>query len=191
MTDNIYLKMNKIKQKILETNLKKTGKNKFAGFEYYELSDILPTIVNLCNEFKLFTYIKYDEDYASLTIINAENDTEKIVITSPMKNLELKGCNEIQALGGVETYQRRYLLMTAFDIVENDMFDGLDGENDNNKQKMPELKCITESQLKQIEELNIDKIQLCKWAGVNNIHKITFYKAQCAIDKKKQSLLNN
>lgn len=185
MTDNIYTKINIVKQKILEANLKKSGKNKFAGFEYYELADILPTIVKLCNEFKLFTYIKYEEDYAILTIVNAENDNERIEITSPMKNLELKGCNEIQALGGVETYQRRYLLMTAFDIVENDMFDGLDGENDNNKQKAPQL--ITQEQINQIEDLEIDKIKLCQWAGVDNINKITYYKAKQVIDKKNNN----
>lgn len=189
MTDNIYLKINTIKKEILEANLKKTGKNKFAGFEYYELSDILPTIISLCNKHKLFTYIKYDKDYAFLTIVNAEKDTESIVITSPMKNLELKGCNEIQALGGVETYQRRYLLMTAFDIVENDMFDGLDGENDKNKQVKPQL--ITQEQIKQIEDLEIDKIKLCQWAGVDNINKITYYKAKQVIDKKNTKKLLN
>ena len=45
-----------------------------------------------------------------------------------MRALSLKGCNEIQALGGVETYSRRYLYMSAFDIIENDMFDANSGK---------------------------------------------------------------
>ena len=45
-----------------------------------------------------------------------------------MRDLELKGANAIQALGGVQTYLRRYLYMNAFDIVEADMFDSVDFE---------------------------------------------------------------
>ena len=45
-----------------------------------------------------------------------------------MEELELKGCNKIQALGGSETYSRRYLYMSAFDIIENDMFDAVVSE---------------------------------------------------------------
>ena len=121
---NIYEKVQKIKDMILRANLKKSGRNAFAGYSYYELSDILPFIIKSCNELKLFTKIDFTEEVATLEIINAEEPNEKIQYPSPMKELSLKGANAIQALGGVETYQRRYLYMTAFDITENDMFDG-------------------------------------------------------------------
>lgn len=42
-----------------------------------------------------------------------------------MRTLELKGANAVQLLGGVETYQRRYLYMTVLDIVEADQFDSM------------------------------------------------------------------
>ena len=54
-----------------------------------------------------------------------------------MEDLELKGCNKVQALGGVETYLRRYLYMSAFDIIENDMFDAV--ENNNNKKEVEKV----------------------------------------------------
>ena len=114
---NLYKKINAIKFKLLAEKLKKTGKNNYAGFSYYELSDFLPVIVKLCNEFNVLTKITYDNDVATLTIINCDNSEEKLEFNSPMRKLELKGCNEIQALGGIETYQRRYLLMTAFSIL--------------------------------------------------------------------------
>jgi hypothetical protein len=60
-----------------------------------------------------------------LEISNVENSEESVFYTSPMRELELKGCNQIQALGGVETYQRRYLYLNAFDLVENDTFDAV------------------------------------------------------------------
>lgn len=125
---NIYEKIQVAKLKILESNLKKSGKNKFAGYTYYELADLIPTIIQVCNELKVFTKISFNEKEAALMIVNAEKPEETLEYTSPMKDLELKGANEIQALGGVETYQRRYLYMAAFDIIENDMFDGVKPE---------------------------------------------------------------
>lgn len=122
---NIFDKMNVAKLSILKSNLKKSGENKFAGFKYYELADILPTIIQVCNDLKLFTSISFREDVALLQIVNIEEPTEHLEYLSPMKELQLKGCNAIQALGGTETYQRRYLYMTAFDIIENDMFDAV------------------------------------------------------------------
>jgi hypothetical protein len=40
-----------------------------------------------------------------------------------MAKAELKGAHPIQNLGAVETYQRRYLWMTAMEIVEHDILD--------------------------------------------------------------------
>lgn len=137
--NNIYIKIQNIKEKLLRENIKKSGKNKFAGYTYYELADFIPFIIKFCNEEKLFTSISFDNEMAKLTIINAENAEEKIEYTSPMRNLELKGCNEIQGLGGVETYSRRYLYMCAFDIIENDMFDAVVNET-NDKNRLEELK---------------------------------------------------
>lgn len=130
---NIYEKIQIVKQKLLEANIKKSGNNKFANYTYYELADFLPTIINLCVEQKLFTSVRFDDVFAYLEIINIEKTEEKVTYTSPMRELELKGCNKIQALGGIETYSRRYLYMSAFDIVENDMFDGAKPEEEKTK----------------------------------------------------------
>lgn len=152
---NLFEKMQNAKLSILESNLKKSGKNKFAGYTYYELADIIPTIVKVCNDLKLFTQISFTNEVATLKIINAEKPDEMIEYTSPMKDLELKGANAIQALGGVETYQRRYLYMAAFDIIENDMFDGdgADGSDKKttSKKEAQEPQPITHATLKNIE----------------------------------------
>lgn len=125
---NIYTKIQTVKELLLKENIKKSGQNKFAGYTYYELADFIPYIIKFCNEQKLFTAISFDNELAKLTIINGEKPEEVVEYTSPMRNLELKGCNEIQGLGGVETYSRRYLYMSAFDIIENDMFDAVVSE---------------------------------------------------------------
>ncbi len=120
---NLFEKIQNIKSELQQANLKKTGENRFAKYKYYELADFLPTIIELCKGYKLFTSISFNNEVATLKVINCEAIEETTEITSPMRKLDLKGCNEIQALGGVETYQRRYLYQTMFDIVENDMFD--------------------------------------------------------------------
>ena len=45
-----------------------------------------------------------------------------------MASAQLKGVHEIQNLGAVETYQRRYLYMVAFEIVEADVLDAVQGK---------------------------------------------------------------
>ncbi|MDR2609175.1 MAG: ERF family protein [Rickettsiales bacterium] len=131
MVNNIYKKINAIKSKLLALNLKKSGENKFSHFNYYELADLLPSIVKLCDEEGLVSIVSFDNENATLSLINCEVPDEVVKITSPMRTLDLKGCNEIQALGGVETYQRRYLYMAAFDIVEADTFDSIAGSEAN------------------------------------------------------------
>lgn len=123
-TLNLFTKLQAIKVELLNSNLRKSGKNKYSNYDYYELSDFLPTISTLCSKYGVFTTVSFNNDLATLTAINCENTTETYSITSPMRDVELSSCNAIQSLGGVETYQRRYLYMSMFDIVDPDQFDG-------------------------------------------------------------------
>ena len=102
--------------------LKKSGQNKFAGYSYFELGDFLPFIQNIFNDLGLCGVVSYNNEYAQLCITDVEDGTV-IVITSPMAEANLKGTHPIQNLGAVETYQRRYLWMTAMEIVEHDILD--------------------------------------------------------------------
>ena len=106
---SIWKKIQIVKQKILEANLKKTGENKFSGFKYYELADFTPTIINLCNEVGLFTKFTFDNEMATLEIINSDKSDQKEIYTSPMRELQLKGCNDIQALGGVDLFKKIFI----------------------------------------------------------------------------------
>lgn len=135
---NIYEKIQKIKAELLKCNLKKSGKNAFAGFDYYELSDIMPDIIRLCEEYKICTVINFFENRAELQAVNFEKSDEKIVIECPITELEIRGANKIQALGGVQTYVRRYLFMAMFDITENDQFDAVSGKSE----KLENYRCF-------------------------------------------------
>jgi len=157
---NLFQKINEVKTELLTANLKKSWKNKFAGYDYFELSDFLPFIVQACNKIWIFTSVSFTEEVATLKVVNCENPAQFIEITSPMKELELKGCNQIQALGWVETYQRRYLYMSLFDIVENDMFDATTTE-----EKKVELKKTTPEKSKKFLE---DFKKTCETIDMND-----------------------
>ena len=102
--------------------LKKSGHNKFAGYQYFELGDFIPTINEIFNNLGLCGVVSYDSEIASLTITDTD-DNSNIIISSPMAEANLKGCHPIQNLGAVETYTRRYLWVTAMEIVEHDALD--------------------------------------------------------------------
>jgi len=108
--------------KLQNTPLKKSGHNKFAGYDYFELGDFLPTVNRIFAELGLCSIISYAHDIASLHIHDTETDS-CITITSPMAEAQLKGCHPIQNLGATQTYLRRYLYVTALEIVEHDALD--------------------------------------------------------------------
>lgn len=119
---SIYQKLNKARLTLQSKKLNKSGLNKFAGYKYFELGDFLPTVNEIFNEVGLCGVISFGEELATLTIAEIEGDG-KVEITSPMKDANLKGCHPIQNLGAVETYTRRYLWVTAMEIVEHDALD--------------------------------------------------------------------
>lgn len=120
---NIYMKLQKCRVTLQERNLKKSGYNKYSDYNYYELADFMPTINQLMLENNMCSFLQFTSELATLTIINSENPEETIIFTSPMSSATLKACHEVQNLGAVETYIRRYLYINAFEIVESDAID--------------------------------------------------------------------
>ena len=102
--------------------LKKSGHNKFAGYSYFELGDFLPTIMQIFDKVGLCGVVSFGKELASLCITDTQ-DGSQLVLTSPMAEANLKGCHPIQNLGAVETYTRRYLWVSAMEIVEHDALD--------------------------------------------------------------------
>ena len=123
---NLYEKLVEAKNRLLAMNIKKSGKNSFSNYDYYELSDFLPAIVKMEKELKFCCTISFGIEKAELLIVDMEDINGKTLVTSPMSTAELKGMHAIQNLGAVQTYLRRYLYMSAFEIVEHDAIDGAD-----------------------------------------------------------------
>ena len=66
--------------------------------------------------------VNFEKEIARLDFCDLEKD-ERITFTSPMSTASLKGCHEVQNLGAVETYIKRYLYQNCFEIVESDVLD--------------------------------------------------------------------
>jgi hypothetical protein len=120
---NVYQKLNAARAKFHSIELKKSGHNKFAGYKYFELGDFIIPALEIFKEFGLTGIISFGKETADLRIVNNEKPDEVIVIESPMSSAALKGCHDVQNLGAVQTYLRRYLWVAALEIVEHDALD--------------------------------------------------------------------
>lgn len=122
---SVHRKLMEARVQLQNTDLKKSGLNKFAGYSYFELGDFIPTVQKIFLDLKLCGVVSYSVEYATLTITDTEDGTV-ILVTSPMAEANLKGAHPIQNLGAVLSYQRRYLWMACMEIVEHDAIDSSD-----------------------------------------------------------------
>ena len=138
---NVYQRLAQARARFLDTPVKKSGVNRFAEFKYFELEDIVPPATAIFNDLGLLFFVSFEEGSAVGTLVNTDNPEETIVFKSPLVDLTVidsktgeaktpAGMNSVQALGGSETYQRRYLYMAVLDIVEADSFDAGAGKPD-------------------------------------------------------------
>ena len=186
--NNIYSKMQKARCEFQEKPLKKSGHNKFAGYHYFELGDFLPTINSLLEKYNLCSNISFDNDMATLTIVNAENTDEKLVFTSPMSNANLKGCHDVQNLGAVQTYLRRYLWVNAFEIVESDGLDATTGKDDKpskTKANVNAAKIMKLIESKYVNEVAVQQHVKSAY-GVDSYDKLSDKQAKELIDMLSQ-----
>ena len=122
----VHRKLMEARVRLQSTELKKSGLNKFAGYSYFELGDFIPAIQQIFYDVGLCGIVSFRSDYAELSIYDTEDGT-MVMITSPMADANLKGAHPIQNLGAMESYQRRYLWMTALELVEHDAIDSSAG----------------------------------------------------------------
>ena len=121
---SVFKKLSKARVMLQQVEMTKSGNNKFAGYKYFELADFMPHINRIFDELGLCGYVSFYKEEAILQIVDVDApETNSIVITSPMAEASLKGCHPVQNLGAAETYQRRYLWVTALEIVEHDALD--------------------------------------------------------------------
>jgi len=130
---SVYRKLQEARIELQSKPLKKSGKNNFAGYQYFELGDFLPTIQQICLDKGLCGTISYGKEIATLTIRDTDKPDYVVEFTCPMSTAALKGCHEVQNMGAVLTYIRRYLWVSAFEILEHDALDATTGKDEPKK----------------------------------------------------------
>lgn len=169
----VFEKLNEARLRFQNAGIQKSGKNAYAGYSYYELSDILPYINQYANELKFCCVVNFTPDLATLDFCDLEGDG-RITFKSPMSSASLKGCHEVQNLGAVETYIKRYLYQNCFEIVESDVLDETmnPAEKPNNSENVDNLiqqvkarmNTFTDEQLdyanKAIKEKDVKKLKI-------------------------------
>lgn len=119
---SIFKKLADARTEFHSRKLSKSGHNKFAGYRYFELADFVIAGMDCMRLAGLVPVISFTETVATMTIHEVDGDGT-IVITSPMSSAALKGCHEVQNLGAVQTYLRRYLWTAALEVLEHDAVD--------------------------------------------------------------------
>ena len=132
-----------------EIRIEKNGKNTFSNYDYFKPEEINKKVNPLFLQYKIFpiftTYFKKFDmkvteeldsvktvteaqyaEIAMLKLIDILNPSEFLVYEMPLKEIEIKGANKMQNVGGVRTYAKRYLYMEALNISDNH----LDLDND-------------------------------------------------------------
>lgn len=174
---SIYAKLAQARVKLQKENLKKTGNNR--SFKYFELKDFLPRVNEIFEELKMCAVVRYSSELATLTIYDCEKD-ESIEFTSPMVQKALPSGTEIQNLGAIQTYQRRYLYLTALEIVEDDLVDIIPQE------KAEQKKQESQKHYNKSTQQNVNSIPREQYhADVENLRKRLLSKTKEQIESEQ------
>lgn len=120
---NVFGKLAEARAKFKTAKVQKSGENKFQGYKYFELADILNAVTDINREVGLATVETVTADYATLTVVNVDDPADRADFSVPMSTAQLKGCHPVQNLGAAITYVRRYLYQNAYSVAEPDQLD--------------------------------------------------------------------
>ena len=167
-----------IRVKLQNAKLKKSGKNKFAGFDYFELADFLPKLNELMLEEGVNDRFYIRDDYATLELQKGEEINTYtmpfVLFETPLtykkdkegnfiKNregdyIQVPSMQDIQYLGALNTYYKRYLYLNAFGITDGEVIDSMNN-NDLSKNSEPDYR---KELIKYCKENNIDMNKVAK-----------------------------
>jgi hypothetical protein len=177
----VFAKLQKARMMLQAAPIKKSGHNKFAGYQYFELGDFLPTINGIFSELGLCSVISFDKELATLRIVDTDNGGS-IVFTSPMADANLKGCHPIQNMGAVQTYSRRYLYVSALEVVEHDALDATTG-SESPKSAKPITRDVFDNLTEEDQErLRSLAINVKTYINQNKLEDAVLYKKSLELD---------
>ena len=187
----------KIRVALQNAGLKKSGKNKFAGFDYFELSDFLPKLNELMLEEKMNDRFYIKGDLAVLELIKGEEYNEYsmpfVLFDTPTNRredrdtgevYEVKSMQDIQYLGALNTYYKRYLYLNAFGITDGEVIDGMNNEELGSEPKKERK--ASAGQIAVLEKLSDeDKAKVYAKYDVGSLEELNIKQASELISKLK------
>ena len=186
-----------IRVKLQNAKLKKSGKNKFAGFDYFELADFLPKLNELMLEEKINDRFYIKDGYAILEIQKggeiATYQMPFVLFETPLtfkkdkngnllkdKNgeyIQVPSMQDIQYLGALNTYYKRYLYLNAFGITDGEIIDSMN--NDDLQQDK-----ASEAQIEYIKKLVEDIPSLLTYYKIEKLEDLSKKDATDVIKRK-------
>ena len=122
-----------IRVKLQNAKLKKSGHNRFAGFDYFELADFLPKLNELMLEENINDVFVITDKEAKLTLVKGEECQPYSIpftqFSTPLNKSGQPSMQDIQYLGALNTYYKRYLYLNAFGITDGEIIDSMDNNN--------------------------------------------------------------
>lgn len=195
-----------IRVDLQNSKIKKSGINKYAGFEYYELADFLPRLNELMLQYGINDKFTIEEDKATLTLIKGE-ETQSYNIPferfdTPLNKNGSPSMQDIQYLGALNTYYKRYLYLNAFGITDGEVIDSMDNNEiqkgtkttkkttkTTEKKEQPKGADlpIQESQIERIKELYTaeELMPLMRHIGKVKVTELTLLEASRLIKRKE------
>jgi len=139
---SIFQKLQEAREVIKQSKLKKAGTNTYSKYDYFtpeQVNQLVYEAEKKTGLFHKFDLVRSETGlHGRLVIISLEtNENTEFIQATDIPSIT--ATNIAQQIGGAVTYTNRYMLMTAFDIVDNNAdFDS----HDNRKQpeKQPEKK---------------------------------------------------
>jgi len=165
---SIHQKLSDARVEFHGLNLKKSGFNTYSEYHYFELVDFLIKGMEVLRNQGLMTLpVSFGTELATMTLIDMENG-DTLFFTTPMSSAKLKACHEVQNLGAVQTYLRRYLWIALLEIVEQSDIDATEAE--------APLERITEEQAASLRDrlsaCDADEGKFCKWLKIKSLEDL-------------------
>lgn len=136
-TANVLSKLALARQVIKAKKIRPDAKNEFSNYDYFSPEQIARLVTEACietNSICIFN-LKKDElgHYGELCFTDMDSN-ESITTIMRTEKPSIKATNETQQMGGMQTYTKRYCLMSLFDIEDNTAdFDSQDNTKAQNK----------------------------------------------------------
>lgn len=139
MKNDILKKIFEAKKLIKSKSLKRDGRNAYSNYDYFTPAFVESVVSEVCEELEILT--KFD-------LIRNELGIEGVLTVFDLEtgaNMEFKMATEVpaitatnatQQIGGAMTYTERYLKMTVFGIIDNNLdFDSKDNRKPATQEK--------------------------------------------------------